>query len=796
MPYKLSATLSAHSSDVRAVVSPTESIILSASRDSTAISWKRPSLTSPFTPSSILRAGSKYVNAVEYISPSPEAPQGYAVVGGQDMVINIFALGPAQKEDPEYSLVGHTDNVCALHVSQSGTVISGSWDKTAKVWKQFQLLYDLKGHQQAVWGVLAIDDEQFLTASADKTIKYWVQHKMMRTYEGHKDAVRGLTLIPDIGFASCSNDSEIKVWTMQGDVVYTLSGHTSFVYSLSVLPNGEIVSGGEDRSVRVWRDGECVQMIVHPAISVWAVSTMPNGDIVSGCSDGIVRVFSASQDRWAGAAELKAFEDHIASQSISSQQVGDVKKTDLPGSDALLHPGKKPGEVKMIKNGDVVEAHQWDSAASSWQKIGDVVDAVGSGRKQLFNGKEYDYVFDVDVQEGAPPLKLPFNASENPYAAAQRFLEQNDLSTNYIDEVVKFIEKNTSGVNLGVSNEYVDPYTGASRYQASATSAAPTPSTAYMDPFTGAARYSGTPAPAPPIPPASPSAPKIIPYAKFVSFKQANVSAMQAKLYQFDEALRNEISTASLAMYPEELVIIEEAFNYLSQVTSTTSRSSLTPLGGSHIDAIIQILERWPASQRFPVIDLGRLVAAYCADASAVPDGRERFFACLFKASDWTEVQSRGKAMSKAQETNILLLFRTVANCFQEGTPVDDGQWVAQVFEALSHTPYALLTKVQRVALATILFNFSCAYLKTSVARNVLNQHTGLVLQLLRSNTDDAEVTYRTLVALGNVVYAGNIRGTPLDSAQSAELREVMSALPTFPDDRIKNVVGEIEALL
>jgi phospholipase A-2-activating protein len=796
MPYKLSATLSAHSSDVRAVASPTESIILSASRDSTAISWKRPSPTVPFTPSSILRAGSKFVNAVQYISPSPEAPQGYAVVGGQDTVVNIFALGPAQKEDPEYSLVGHTDNVCALNISQSGTIISGSWDKTAKVWKQFQLVYDLKGHQQAVWGVLAIDDEQFLTASADKTIKYWVQHKMMRTYEGHKDAVRGLALIPDIGFASCSNDSEIKVWTLQGDVVYTLSGHTSFVYSLSVLPNGGIVSGGEDRSVRVWRDGECVQMIVHPAISVWAVSTMPNGDIVSGCSDGIVRVFSESQDRWASATELKAFEDHIASQALSSQQVGDIKKTDLPGPDALLHPGKKPGEVKMIKNGDLVEAHQWDSATSNWQKIGDVVDAVGSGRKQLFNGKEYDYVFDVDVQEGAPPLKLPFNVSENPYVAAQRFLEQNDLSTNYVDEVVKFIEKNTSGVNLGASNEYVDPYTGASRYQAAATSPVPAPSTGYMDPFTGAARYSGAPVPTPPVPRVSPSAPKIIPYAKFVSFKQANVSAMQAKLYQFDEALRNEISTATLAMYPEEFETIEEAFTYLSQVTSTTSEPSLPPLGGSHADAIIQILERWPASQRFPIMDLSRLVAAYCADASAVPGGRERFLASLFKASDWTEVRSHGKAMSKAQETNILLLFRTVANCFQEGSPVDQGQWVAQVFEALSHTPYALLTKVQRVALATILFNFSCAYLTTSVTGDVVNQHTGLVLQLLRSNTDDAEVTYRTLVALGNMVYAGNKRGISLDSAQSAELQTVMSALPTFPDDRIRNVVGEIKALL
>jgi len=100
------------------------------------------------------------------------------------------------------------------------------------------------------------------------------------------------------------------------------------------------------------------------------------------------------------------------------------------------------------------------------------------------------------------------------------------------------------------------------------------------------------------------------------------------------------------------------------------------------------------------------------------------------------------------------------------------------------------------VALATILFNFSCAYLKTSVTKEVLDQHLGLVVQLLRSNKDDAEVTYRTLVALGNVVYAGKTRGTSLDSAQSAELRKVMSALPTFPDDRIKNVIGEIKALL
>lgn len=50
---------------------------------------------------------------------------------------------------------------------------------------------------------------------------------------------------------------------------------------------------------------------------------------------------------------------------------------------------------------------------------------------------------------------------ENPYAAAQRFLQANEISTSYIDQVVQFIEKNTSGVNLGSGGEeFMDPYTG------------------------------------------------------------------------------------------------------------------------------------------------------------------------------------------------------------------------------------------------------------------------------------------------------------------------------------------------
>jgi phospholipase A-2-activating protein len=51
-------------------------------------------------------------------------------------------------------------------------------------------------------------------------------------------------------------------------------------------------------------------------------------------------------------------------------------------------------------------------------------------------------------------------STENPFTAAQRFLEKNDLPLTYLDQVVQFIEKNTGGINLGGNDDYVDPFTG------------------------------------------------------------------------------------------------------------------------------------------------------------------------------------------------------------------------------------------------------------------------------------------------------------------------------------------------
>ena len=108
---------------------------------------------------------------------------------------------------PTRILEGHTDVVACVRAAPSGDLLfSGSWDKTAKVWRDGQCVRTLKGHEQAVWSVLPLADGRVLTASADRSIKLWEGEACVQTYTGHEDVVRDLALLPNVGFVSASND--------------------------------------------------------------------------------------------------------------------------------------------------------------------------------------------------------------------------------------------------------------------------------------------------------------------------------------------------------------------------------------------------------------------------------------------------------------------------------------------------------------------------------------------------------------------------------------------------------------
>lgn len=126
--------------------------------------------------------------------------------------------------------------VCSL-VTQNGFLLSGSWDRTARLWRSDgSPVMTLSGHAAAVWAVefLQCSDSASeiitLTASADKTIKMWKGDLPFQTFKGHTDCVRALAVCDSSRFLSAANDASIRLWVISGECIATFYGHTNYIY--------------------------------------------------------------------------------------------------------------------------------------------------------------------------------------------------------------------------------------------------------------------------------------------------------------------------------------------------------------------------------------------------------------------------------------------------------------------------------------------------------------------------------------------------------------------------------------
>ncbi|XP_076463194.1 phospholipase A-2-activating protein-like [Babylonia areolata] len=761
-PYKLRCNVVGHKKDVRALAPALlpEGGIVSGSRDCTTCVWLPNEHNPGFTEGQVLQGHSNFVAAVCVLPPDDTHPEGLIATGSNDSTILLFAPGELQ---PVAKLTGHTSTVCALSSGKFGFLLSGSWDKTARVWLNQKTVMTLEGHESAVWAVATMSEKGvMLTASADKTIKSWKAGKVEHTFVGHEDCVRGLAVVDDSTFLSCSNDATIRRWLTTGDCIGVYYGHSNYVYSLALLPNGsDFVTSGEDRTVRVWQDGECVQTIPHPTQSVWCVTALNNGDIVTGASDGVMRVFTREAGRMASEEDQKALEELIASSTIPTE-LGDINKEDLPGPEALINPGRKEGQTKMVRQGDKIELYSWDQAQAQWTKVGDVVGSSGGSQatsgKTLFEGKEYDYVFSVDIEEGKPPLKLPYNVSEDPWHAAQAFLHRYNLSQLFLDQVANFIVQNAKGISPSAptgsyadpftgSNRYVpgsgggasgdthqvgraDPFTGANSYQPQASglgsSAAPTYG---ADPFTGSGSYKPAASTAPP-PPSAPGN-SFFPVTSFLTLDTVNPKAVIAKLQEFNKTVE------------EGQQVNDAAISELQKVLEGQPSESSA--------ATLQKLLEWPEDKIFPALDVLRMGAKQSAISRHFCQ-QPAFLTFLCKC-----------LAPGSPAANQMLTLRTMANlfCQPEGAKLL-GENQTQLLEAITSCQ-AMATKNAQIAQSTAVLNFSLA----ATALQDFERKSECITStttLLGSEKQDGEATFRLLVALGTLTHGDEMSQAVLHS--------------------------------
>ncbi|KAF2135029.1 phospholipase A-2-activating protein [Dothidotthia symphoricarpi CBS 119687] len=725
--FKLSATLRGHEDNVRSVAFPAPATLISGARDHTVRLWTQQSSSPPTYDSTIKTHGQGFVNAVTLVQPSSAYPEGLIVSSGHDQIIDVRPPSKSLEDNAEALLVGHGHNVCTLDVSQDGRhIVSGSWDREARIWEvgKWGSSTVLQGHDAAVWAVLAYDNNTIITGCADKQIRFFgPSGKLLRSIHA-PDIVRALCRLPPnhpsgAQFASAGNDAVIRLWTIDGKQVAELYGHENFIYSLAVLPNGGLVSGGEDRTLRVWENNQCIQTITHPALSVWTVAVCPeNGDIASGTSDNLIRIFTRDKTRYAAPEAIEQFLDDVKGSSIPQQAMGDINKEKLPGPDFLTQrSGTKEGQVQMIleANGNV-SAYTWSGAANEWINVGTVVDSAGSGgRKVSHKGKEYDYVFDVDIEDGKPPLKLPYNLNNNHYEAARKFIEDNELPLSYLDQVANFIVQNTQGATLGQSSAPgADPWGTDSRYR---------PGDANQ------VTSQQQPTPAPP-------ATRLLPQKDYLPIATGNHKVIFKKLQEFNQALVND-GQKGISLNPSDL-------EQLSTTVTAIEKGNGKDVDVTGVDLLVKAATQWPADKRLPALDLVRLVLVFEEPAAYLVSPEQNLLSALAESDVFA---------SSSPPNNTMMAIRCLSNLLQ----TDKGRLLASTeFDQIHPFVSPFITSTNRnliIALTTLYINYSVLLISESNADRALSLLDDL--SRILTTATDSEAVYRALVATGTLLCLG-----------------------------------------
>lgn len=132
----------------------------------------------------VLKNHSNFVSAVCVFNNGK-----WLATASNDKTICLYIFGSTQ---PFATLTDHTNTVCAVSQGiESGILISGSWDQTARIWNNLDInttSIELKGHDAAVWAVVAMKSGKYATGSADRNIFVWnAKGEKLVVLKGHTD---------------------------------------------------------------------------------------------------------------------------------------------------------------------------------------------------------------------------------------------------------------------------------------------------------------------------------------------------------------------------------------------------------------------------------------------------------------------------------------------------------------------------------------------------------------------------------------------------------------------------------
>ncbi|KAL7206634.1 hypothetical protein ACSBR2_019367 [Camellia fascicularis] len=748
--YRLSRELRGHEDDVRGICVCGSVGIATSSRDRTVRFWSLDPSNGNFTTSKLLLGHTSFVGPLAWVPPNEEFPEGGIVSGGRDTLVLVWDLRTGEALQ---TLKAHQLQVTGIALDGSD-IVSASMDCTLRRWRKGQPIESWEAHKAAIQAVIKLVSGELVTGSSDTTLKLWKGRTCVHTFVGHTDTVRSLAVMPDLGILSASHDGSIRLWALTGQVLMKMVGHTSIVYSVDSHVSGLVVSGSEDHFVKIWKDGVCVQSIEHPGC-VWDVKFLENGDIVTACSDGVVRIWTIHQDKIANSSELESFASQLSYYKCSRKRVGGLKLEELPGLEALQVPGTRDGQTKVVREGDNGVAYSWNMKEQQWDKIGEVVDGPDDSMKRpVLDGVEYDYVFDVDIGDGEPTRKLPYNRLDNPYDTADKWLLKENLPLSYRQQIVEFILQNTGQRDFALDSSFRDPYTGSSAYvpggpsNMHATSAKPT--------F------------------------KHIPKKGMLVFDVAQFDGILKKISEFNNALQSDPDKKSLSLTELEVSRLDA----IVKILKDTSHYHSSRFSDVDITLLLKLLKSWPLAMMFPVIDILRMIILH-------PDGATRLLKHVDDKNDVLMEMVKNVTTSPALPANLLTSTRAVTNLFKTSCYY---QWLlkhrSEILDAFSSCCSSSNKNVQ-VSYATLILNYGVLLIENKDQEGQ-SQVLSAALEIAEEENLEVDPKFRALVAIGSLMLEGLVRKIAVDF----DVENIAKTAKASKDTKIAEVGADIELII
>ncbi|CAK84185.1 unnamed protein product (macronuclear) [Paramecium tetraurelia] len=164
-------------------------------------------------------------------------------------------------------LIGHDDWITALAIGNQDQLIASASNQEILIWSYKQDHYakvqKLLGHTDSIYSLGFLSQQEYLiSGSFDKTVRLWEgkdkqQWNFKQQFYYHSDKVQSIACSNNKLFGSCSWDQSIRLYDQMTDDSYdciqVLYGHQGKVYQIQFNDDSKILySCSHDNTIKLW----------------------------------------------------------------------------------------------------------------------------------------------------------------------------------------------------------------------------------------------------------------------------------------------------------------------------------------------------------------------------------------------------------------------------------------------------------------------------------------------------------------------------------------------------------------